>query len=136
MSREPEIPKISQRQAQILDIIFRLNEASVADIMEHLPQSPTQGAVRRMLNILYAKGVVGFRHEGAKKIYTSKVDKEYARKKALNRVAEIFFKGSSAQMMASLFEDSSVKLSADERTSLYKLIEKAKRQEKNDVGSD
>ena len=129
MGKKSVHPKMSQRQAQILDIIFRLGEASVSDIMDHLPQSPTSGAVRRMLNLLYAKGIVDFKQDGAKKIYRSRVKKEVARRKTLNRVVETFFGGSAARTMASLFEASTMNLSEKEKATLYKLIEKARRQE-------
>ena len=60
--------KLSRRQEEILDIIFRLGEASVTDIMGHLVDSPTDGAVRRMVNILYSKGIIEYIHEGALRI--------------------------------------------------------------------
>jgi BlaI family penicillinase repressor len=129
MAKRDRTSGISKRQAEILDIIFRLGEASVADIMRHLSESPTSGAVRRMLNILYGKGIVDFRHDGAKKVYRPRVDREAAMKKALHKVMETFFAGSPAHMMASLFETSGLTLSQDERKTLYKLIEKAKKKE-------
>ena len=129
MSGKPRTSKISKRQAEILDIIFRLGEASVADIMTHLSESPTSGAVRRMLNILYAKGVVEFRHDGAKKIYRPRVNRKAATRRALDKVMSTFFEGSPAQMMASLFETSTLKLSKQENKTLYRLIEKAKKKE-------
>jgi BlaI family penicillinase repressor len=130
MTRNFRISKISKRQAEILDIIFRLGEASVADIMAHLSESPTSGAVRRMLNILYAKGVVEFRHDGAKKIYRARVNRKAATRRALDKVMRTFFEGSPARMMTSLFETSTLKLSEEEKKTLYRLIEKAKKKEK------
>jgi BlaI family penicillinase repressor len=130
MTKKPRAGEISKRQAEILDIIFRLGEASVADIMGHLSESPTSGAVRRMLNILYAKGVVDFRQHGARKVYRAKVNKRAATKRAVNKVMKTFFAGSPAQMMASLFETSTLNLSEDEKKTLYRLIEKAKKEEK------
>lgn len=125
MARRNEA-KPSRREKEIMDIIYRLGEASVSDIMAHLSESPTSGAVRRMLNILYAKGVVTYRHEGAKKIYRSKVAKNVAGEKALKHLVETFFAGSSARTMASLFKNSDLKLSAKEKKMLLELIEKAK----------
>lgn len=129
MTREFRTSEISKRQAEILDIIFRLGEASVADIRAHLSESPTSGAVRRMLNILYAKGVVEFRHDGPKKIYRARVNRKAATRRALDKVMRTFFEGSPAQMMASLFDTSTLKLSKQETKTLYRLIEKAKKEE-------
>ena len=115
MTRKFRTSTISKRQAEILDIIFRLGEASVADIMTHLSKSPSSGAVRRMLNILYAKGVVEFRNDGAKKIYRARVNRKAATRRALDKVMRTFFEGSPAQMIASLFETSTLKLSKQEK---------------------
>ena len=82
-----------------------------------------------MLNILYAKGVVEFRHDGAKKIYRARINRKAATRRALDKVMRTFFKGSPAQMMASLFETSTLKLSKQEKKTLYRLIEKAKKKE-------
>lgn len=118
--------QLTRREEQIMDIIFRLGEASVSDIMEHLSESPTSGAVRRMLNILYAKGAVEYRYEEAKKIYRSKIKPNVAGEKALKHVMDTFFAGSAARTAASLFNSSNLKLSAEEKKMLSDLIDKAK----------
>jgi predicted transcriptional regulator len=121
-------PKLTRREEQIMDVIFRLGEASVNDIMEHLTESPTSGAVRRMMNLLFAKGVVEYRHDGPKKIYRSTTKRNIAGEKALKHVTDTFFAGSAVQTMASLFDSSSLKLSEEEKEMLNSLIEKAKEQ--------
>lgn len=116
----------TRREEQIMDIIFRKGEVSVADLEELLPGSPTSGAVRRMLNILYEKGAIEYRHEGAKKIYRATIEKKEAGAKALSHVVDTFFGGSAASTMGALFKDSKVELSNEEKEMLAKLIEKAK----------
>lgn len=116
----------TRREVQIMDIIYRLGEASVSDLMELLPGSPTAGAVRRMLNILYGKGAIAYRHEGAKKIYRATVNKNKAGTKALSHVVETFFAGSAAHTMGALFNSSKLTLSWGEKKVLVKLIKKAK----------
>jgi BlaI family penicillinase repressor len=119
--------KLSRRQNEILDIIFRLGQASVTDIMEHLSHSPTDGAVRRMLNLLYSKGIIDYTHEGARKIYRPRINKKEAQESALNHVVETFFSGSAARTMASLLEGSKLNLTKKEKKMLFDLIEKAKK---------
>jgi predicted transcriptional regulator len=96
--------------------------------MEHLPESPTSGAVRRMLNLLFAKGAVEYSHDGAKKIYRSTTKRNIAGERALKHVTDTFFSGSTLQTMATLFDSSSLKLSKEEKELLSNLIEKAKEQ--------
>ena len=118
--------KLSRRQEEILDIIFRLEEASVSDVMKHLRESPTDGSVRNMLNILYSKGAVDFRYEGPKKIFKLKFDKNETREKALKNVIDTFFAGSAARTMASLIKGSTLTLTEDEKQILSGLIKKAR----------
>jgi len=119
--------KLSQRQQEILQIIIRLEKASVTDIMKNLSNTPTDGAVRRMLNILYQKNAIDYYPEGTKKIYYSKIDAMLARRQALNRIVEAFFEGSSTLAIASLLQDNKQGLSSDESEILLNLIKKAKK---------
>lgn len=118
--------RFTRREEQIMDIIFRRGEASVSDLMERLPGAPTSGAVRRMLNILYGKGAVEYRHDGAKKIYRSRIEKREAGRKALTHVVDTFFGGSAVSTMGALFSGSKLNLSEEEKEMLSRLIKKAK----------
>ena len=125
-NRQPD-PKLSRRQEEIRNILIRRGEASITEIMEQMADSPTDGAVRRMLNILVEKGVVQFRPDGARKIYRLRIDEQRARSAALEHLVDTFFAGSAARLMAALLTDKDTKLTADERASLRELIEKAER---------
>jgi predicted transcriptional regulator len=113
-----------------MDVVYRLNEATVAEILEQLRDPPTDGALRRMLHILVDRGLVEARYDGPRKVYRPVQKKEEARKRALKRVAETFFGGSNARLMASLFEESAGDLTPAERKTLRRLIAKAKEEER------
>ena len=58
---------LSRRERQIMDIIYELGEASVAHVLERLPNPPSYSAVRALLRILEEKlvhhsQVVGIPH--------------------------------------------------------------------------
>lgn len=116
---------LSRRQEEILDIIIRLKEATVQDIIENLSESPTDGAVRRMLNILSQKGVVEYYHDGPRKVYKPNINKTNARRKALQHIVDTFFAGSAAKAIASLLNDSDLNLLEEEKKVLSGLISKA-----------
>jgi predicted transcriptional regulator len=118
--------RLTRREEQIMAILYRRGEASVSDLEKLLPGSPTSGAVRRMLNILYGKGAIEYRHDGAKKIYKAAIDKNEAGTKALSHVVDTFFAGSAASTMGALFDSSKVKLSSEEKKTLLRLIKQAK----------
>lgn len=121
-----KVARLTRREEQIMDILYRRGEASVSDLMTLLPGSPTSGAVRRLLNILYGKGAIGYRHDGARKIYWAAIDKNEAGTKALSHVVDTFFAGSAARTMGALFNSSKLKLSDEEKKMLEQFIKKAR----------
>lgn len=129
MTRFSSSPGLSRRQSEIMEVIYRLEEATVAEIAEQLHDPPTAGAVRRMLHILVERGLIEARYDGPRKAYRPVQEREEARKRALRRVAETFFGGSHARLMASLFEETDVDLSDAERRTLRRLVAKAKEAE-------
>jgi len=54
----------SRRERQIMDIIYRQGETSARDIWMALPDSPSYGTVRKLLQILVGKGHLRQRPEG------------------------------------------------------------------------
>ena len=129
MGKKARPPKLSRRQSEIMDAVYRMEEASVQEIVQALHDPPTGGAVRRMLNILGQKGLVVSRHDGPRKVYRAAQEKKEARKRALDRLTETFFGGSRAGVMATLLEESALELSRGERETLSRLIQKAREEE-------
>jgi predicted transcriptional regulator len=119
---------LTRREREIMDIVYRLGEASVKDIQERLRPSPTDGAVRRMLHLLQEKGRLESRQEGATKVYRPTTGRKIAGEAALRHVVETFFAGSAARTMASLFQSSDLELSDEDRLVLRELIAKARGQ--------
>jgi predicted transcriptional regulator len=117
---------LTRRERQIMDILHRRGESTVAQIMEQLPESPTSGAVRRMLNVLNARGAVRYRQDGARKVYRPTMATGAAGETALRRVVETFFAGSAEKAVACLFRSSDTRLSTEERRRLRDLIDKAR----------
>ncbi len=53
--------KLSRRERQIMDILYRLEHASVKDVMEAMDDAPSYSSVRTLLGKLVEKGHVGHR---------------------------------------------------------------------------
>ena len=47
---------LSRRERQIVEIVYRLGKATVADVRKELPDPPSYSAVRALLRILEEKG--------------------------------------------------------------------------------
>jgi len=118
--------QLTRREEQIMAVLYRRGEASVADLERSLPDPPTSGALRRLLNLLHAKGAIEYRQDGARKIYRATVRRDEAGGRALQHVVETFFAGSAASAMGALYDDKKLKLTREERELLAELIQKAK----------
>lgn len=127
MSATPKrLPPVSRRERQILDILFRLREATAAEIREALPDAPSYSAVRALLRIMEDKGHVIHREDGPRYVYLPSVATESASRSALRHVLDTFFEGSAAGAMAALLDDKSSRLSAEELDRLQALIDRAR----------
>jgi BlaI family transcriptional regulator, penicillinase repressor len=119
-------PALSRRERQVMDILFRRAEATVAEVMADLPDPPSYSAVRSILRILVEKGHVTHREEGLRYIYLPAVSPDDARDQALKHVIRTFFDGSSEQAIAAVLRMSDAKLSDAEITRLQARIRKAR----------
>ena len=123
-----EQSKLSRRERQIMDVIYRLGKATAAEVLEGIPEPPSYSAVRAMLAILEQKGQVKHEQDGARYVYLPTVPREKAMKSALKSVVRTFFDGSAEDAIAALLELPDSKLSRSELERLSELIEKAKKE--------
>jgi BlaI family transcriptional regulator, penicillinase repressor len=119
--------QLGRRERQIVEVLYRLGEAGVAEVLAELPDPPTYSAVRGMLTLLEEKGHVRHKREGMRYVYTPVIAPAKARQSALRQLVSTFFEGSPVAAAAALLEMSGEKLSAQERDQLAALI--ARREE-------
>jgi predicted transcriptional regulator len=127
MSARKQDPGFSRRQRQIMDALFELGEASVADIQQRLPDAPTETAVRTMLGLLVDGGHVVSKRDGRRNLFRASVSRDGAGRSALRKVVDVFFGGSLEDALAAHFKDPSMELSDAEARRLARLIREAKR---------
>ena len=121
-------PEVSRRERQIMDVIYRLERASVAEVVAHLSDPPSYSAVRTLLGILEAKGHLTHRREGTRFIYSPTRARRAAGQAALRRVLQTFFQGSIEKMVAALLDAQGPKLSAEDLARLTELVEQARKE--------
>lgn len=121
-------PRLGRREREILDVVYRLGAASVADVRTRLADPPTYSAVRGMLRLLETKGHLQHRSEGLRYVYTPTVSHGAAQRSALRHLVRTFFGGSVSDAAATLLEMSDGPLSADDAKRLGALIASARRQ--------
>ena len=110
MSPRPEPADLSRRERQVMDILHRRSEATVAEIMADLPDPPTYSAVRSVLRILGEKGLIRYKEDGPRYVYHPAQETEAARERALAHVVSTYFAGSPEQAVTALLRMSDVEL--------------------------
>ena len=114
--------QLGRRERQIVEALYRLGKASVAEVLADLPDPPSYSAVRGMLTLLEEKGYVRHKRDGMRYVYSPAIAASKARQSALRQLVSTFFEGSPLAAAAALLEMSDHKLSAEERDQLSALI--------------
>ena len=125
MAKSPA-PQLSRRERQIMDVLYRVNRATAAEVQEGMPEAPSYSAVRTMLRILEEKGHVRHEQDGPRYVYIPTVARDKAKRSALKHVVNTFFDGSASQVMAALIELSPRDMDEDELARIRQLIDEAK----------
>jgi predicted transcriptional regulator len=119
--------KLSRRERQIMDIIYKLGQASAAEVLENMPDPPSYSAVRAMLRLLEEKGYLKHDTDGQRYVFVPTLNREKARKSALQQMLQTFFDGSTEEAVATLLNMSRTGLSTDELDRLSNMIEEARK---------
>jgi BlaI family penicillinase repressor len=115
---------LSRRERQIMDILYKLERATVADVLRKLPGKSHYSTVRAQLRVLEEKGHVGHQDDGVRYVYTPTVSRDVARRSALRHVVETFFDGSAEKVVAALLGGEASQISQEELDRLARLIAK------------
>lgn len=128
-SKEPKnhAPKdLGRRERQIMELVYQLEEASVAQVREAMPDPPSYSSVRTMIRSLEGKGLLKHRREGMKYLYRPTQSKRKVSRSALRHLMTTFFEGSASEAVAAIFE--SEKMDADDLKRIESLIKQARKE--------
>jgi predicted transcriptional regulator len=116
---------LSRRERQIMDIIYELDDASVAQVLERIPNPPSYSSIRALLRVLEEKGHLTHKQDGPRYIYSPTLPREEARQNALKHVMKTFFENSTEDVVAALLNISEEDLSEADYERLAELVKKA-----------
>jgi predicted transcriptional regulator len=115
--------KLGERELDIMQALWNLSLATVADVQQELSKSGFDIAyttIQTMLNRLETKGHVARKVIGRAHLYRPLLKESAVVKGTLKRIAERFFKGSAEELVVRLVEQD---LSAKQLDRLRLLIE-------------
>ena len=121
-----EVPALSRRERQVMDILHAHSGSTVAEIMAELPDPPTYSAVRSVLRILGEKGLIKHKEDGPRYVYYPAAATEQARDDMLAHVVRTYFAGSPEQAVTALLRMSDVDLPDAEVERMRETIRRAR----------
>ncbi len=128
MTRKPKPNALSRRERQIMDILYKLERASVGQVLAEIAGNPSYSTVRAQLRVLEEKGHVRHEEHGLRYVYVPAVPREVARRSALRHLVETFFDGSTEKVVAALLGGEVVRISPEELDRLARLISKSRKE--------
>ena len=122
----PDPPHLTRREAQIMEILHRRRRATVEEIRAELPDAPSPSSVRKLLDIMIDRRLLGREYDGPRFVYFPAARQEDASKSALRRLVRTFFDDSPGAAAAALLDMTRTPLSADEYQRLRTLLDRAR----------
>src|SRR5258708_1304135 len=126
--KRPKLNTLSRRERQMMDVLYKLERATVAEVLSRLSGNPSYSTVRAQLRVLEEKGHVRHEEIGLRYVYAPTVRLEIARRSALRHLVETFFDGSAEKVVAALLGGEVSRISPEELDRMAQLISKDRKE--------
>ena len=112
-----------------MDVLYRLERATVAQVLSELRSKLNYSTVRAQLRVLEEKGHARHEEDGPRYVYFPAVPRDVARRSALRHLVDTFFGGSAERAAAALLGGEASQLSLEQLERLQRMIAKNKKEE-------
>lgn len=98
---------LTDGEHRIMEVLWEKGSATVAEVAEALQgkDGSAYTTVLTMLRIMHTKGYITCRKDGRAHVYTPKVQRETAARKAVRQLLQKFFAGSPGELVLSFLRD-------------------------------
>jgi BlaI family transcriptional regulator, penicillinase repressor len=103
MPRKPS-KGFTDRELEIMKVVWQMGEATVKEIQQRLPGSPHYNSVLTIIRVLERKGRLVHRVEGKTHFYRAGESKEKSRARLLRHLIDQLFGGSAASVVLNLVQ--------------------------------
>ena len=117
---------LTRRESQIMAIVHRRQRATVEEIRAELPDAPSPSSVRKLLDIMIERGLLGREYDGPRYTYFPMAKPEEASRSALKQLVRTFFNDSPGSAMAALLDLPGKPLSDAEYRRLAALLKRGR----------
>ena len=118
----------SRREREIMEALYRLGQASAAEIREQISDPPSYTAIRTHLSILEKKGHVRHESDGTRYIYAPLVGREQMGRHALDSLLATFFDNSVERAVTAMLTRRDADIPRADLDRLAQLIDKARKE--------
>lgn len=119
------LDELSRREREIMNVLYRLGEATAAQVREQIPDPPSYTTIRTLLTILENKGHVRHRVDGLRYVYEPAVARDRMGARAVRSVLSTFYEDSVERMVAGMLDRE--ELPAEELDRLAEMIARARK---------
>jgi len=126
--KKPQANALSRRERQIMDVLYKSERATVADVLSKLTDKPNYSTVRAQLRVLEEKGHVRHEEHGLRYVYVPTVPRDIARRSALRHLVETFFDGSAENVVASLLGGEVSRISREELDRIARIVAQGRKE--------
>ena len=119
---------LTRRESQIMEILYRRRRATVAEIRSELPDASGPSSVRKLLDIMMGRGLLGREYDGPRFVYFPVAKPEDASRSALKQLVRTFFNNSPGSAMAALLDIQGTPLLEAEYRRLSTLLKRVRSQ--------
>ena len=113
---------LTRRERQIMDVLYRLKRATVAEVLRQLSAKLSYSTVRAQLRVLEEKGHVRHEERGLRYVYFPALSQQKAARSALRHLIHTFFDGSTEKVVAALLGREGGRISPQELDRLARMI--------------
>ncbi|HLH55876.1 MAG TPA: BlaI/MecI/CopY family transcriptional regulator [Verrucomicrobiae bacterium] len=111
---------LTNAEHRIMEVVWARGSATVADVVEALNGKDAYTTILTLMRILKAKGYLAARKEGRAHVFTPRVDRDTAARKAVHQLLSKFFSGSPQELVLSFLREE--ELSAEELDAIKQKI--------------
>lgn len=124
----PKRPKdsFSRREREIMNALYSMGNATAAQILEAIPNPPSNTTIRTLLTILEKKGHIRHTSDGPRFVYEPCVARGEMGRRAIGTLLKTFFDNSVERAVLALLTHDDAEIPPEKLERLARLITKAR----------
>ena len=104
----PSSDILTEREAQLMDVLWNRGQATAEEVRESLPDRPHDSTVRTLLRTLESKGYVVHAVQGKSYVYRAAQARDRVQRGAVRSFVARLFGGSAEDLVLRLLEDEQI----------------------------